>query len=76
MSTIQKIEYSLYEYYKKNITEPSGILIHPNTFDDLVDELREGYDIPTDMNRNDAKYRGIKIFESLQLNKNEIKIIL
>lgn len=75
MSTVQKIEYSLYEYHKKNISEPSGILIHPNTFDDLVDELREGYDIPPNMNRNDAKYRGIKVYESLQMSKDEVKII-
>ena len=41
MDIPEKIDLALYEYYKNNPTQPSGILMHPNTSDDLYEILVE-----------------------------------
>jgi hypothetical protein len=74
MDIEEKIDLALYEFYKKNPTQPSGILMHPNDSDDLYKMLCEAYLIPLE-NQSDAKYRGIDIYRSDDLHEGEIKLI-
>ena len=74
MDIPEKIDLALYEFYKKNPTQPSGILMHPNTSDDLYEMLCEAYLIPLERSYC-AKYRGIDIYRSDDLHEGEIKLI-
>jgi hypothetical protein len=74
MDIPEKIDLVLYEYYKNNPTQPSGILMHPNTSDDLYDMLCEMYHFPPDRSYC-AKYKGIDIYCSHDLHEGEIKLI-
>lgn len=74
MDIPEKIDLALYEYYKNNPTQPSGILMHPNTSDDLYEMLVEYYLIPPERSYC-AKYKGIDIYCSDDLHEGEIKLI-
>ena len=70
MNITEKIDLALYEFYKKNPTQPSGILMHPNTSDDLYGILCAMMHVS-----HYAKYRGIDIYCSDDLKEGEIKLI-
>jgi hypothetical protein len=74
MNITEKIDLALYEFYKKNPIQPSGILMHPNTSDDLYEMLCKSYNLSIDRSYC-AKYKGIDIYCSDDLHEDEIKLI-
>jgi hypothetical protein len=76
MNITEKIDLALYEFYKKNPTQPSGILMHlldaHNLYDYFCEELKID---PLKGIQLDQKYRGIDIYRSYDLKEGEIKLI-
>lgn len=83
MGIIEKIEIELHGYYEKIPWDPSGILIHPESLKDLHKKITENYfsipegikDLPIN-DETDLKFRGIKIYQSRNMEVNDVKIII
>lgn len=75
MDIVEKIEFELYNYYQTYPKDPSGILLHSETFEKLYTTLTEEYLwFPTN-GPKDIKFKGIKVYESPTTKVDEVKII-
>ena len=78
MTLSQLLDHNISAFLSKTYEMPNGIILHPKGLETLVNEYKaliSNYDI-MNMNLRPIKYRGIQLYESLDLNENEIKLTL
>lgn len=72
MSTplLDRLNQSQMDYYRaaRSSDRPALILVHPKTFDDLLDEAMSILDNPSDM--TNPKFRGVSIYRSFDMKLN------
>lgn len=77
MITTELIDHNIATFLRRIGEMPSGILLHSNSVQILVNEYKEAFGNINIMNvyLTPIKYRGITIYECLGLNENEVKLV-
>ncbi len=78
MTLSQLLDHNITSFLRKTGDMPNGIILHPKGVEKLVNEYKELISNADMMNiyLRPIKYMGIFIYESLDLNENEIKLTL
>lgn len=65
-----KIDQKIYEFHKSHMDEPKGIVMNPKTWNHLLAESGIPF-IPNDTN---LKYRGLKVYRSVDIEHLNIEV--
>lgn len=66
-----KLEYQIHNHVMETAKEPKFIVMHPQTWANLVEEVISKDGMAIDRYYPNMKYRGIKVFRSLDLPIND-----
>jgi hypothetical protein len=78
MSKAELLDYNISRFVSKTCSMPSSIILNPRFINSLIDEYKEHIQFVNtiDIHRLPIKYRGIRVYESSQLNEGQIELTL
>lgn len=78
MTRAELLDHNIWRFINKTNEMPISIILHPKFIHGLIDENNDFTKFSNTMNIYEFpfKYRGIVIFESLQLNEEQIELTL
>lgn len=78
MTKAELLDHNIVRFLNKTNDMPSSIILHPKFIHGLIDENNDYTKFSNTMNIYELpfKYRGIVIYESLQLNEDQIELTL
>ena len=69
-----KISAAIFNYISTTGRDCKLILLHPITLEDLVNEFRESVRFSPNENSTDIKFRGIKVYRSLDVIEGDVVV--
>ena len=69
-----KLEKQIYNVVMETAREPKHIIMHPQTWADLVEEVIGKYGMAINIYASNREYRGIKVLRSLDLLEGEFEM--
>jgi hypothetical protein len=78
MTKAELLDHNIVRFLNKTNDMPSSIILHPKFIHGLIDEHKENIQFVNtiDIHRLPIKYRGIRVYESSQLNEGQIELTL
>jgi hypothetical protein len=78
MKNCELLDYNISRFVSKTGSMPSSIILNPRFVNSLIDEYKEHIQFVNtiDIHRLPIKYRGIRVYESSQLNEGQIELTL
>jgi hypothetical protein len=78
MSRTELLDHNIVRFLNKTNEMPDSIILHPRFVHNLIDEYKENIQFvdTENIDKLPIKYRGIKVYESSQLNEGQIELTL
>lgn len=78
MSKVELLDHNILRFLNKTGEMPGSIILHPRFVTGLIDEYKEHIEFVNtiDIHRLPIKYRGIRVYESSQLNEGQLELTL